>query len=298
MVVVQFMIFSELNQALKMFVFILSPQTWMSRPYLDDGSHMLFRWGFDHALFMMPLVLLTTICKVGVAYMVSTTSLSIILSCDRVTDAIFNSLALTFIMDLDSTVWGMLNSTTDVKVCDPSTPSDEFKFKHQVKRVRQAHKVSESGLRHVLVGVAVACIFIDQITVTLAALATGWLPVTRVLCGMWDATSAVHADEVAVEEGSGWGAKKLDVTLDHCRRNNFVKWTTEKYSRVIKEHPKVWWTSVILVVTFLALPPLLKLSMKEMTRPRSEQEAREDKRTLRVGGEGLSEDESSCESSE
>jgi len=281
--VLQCMIFSELYQALKMVSLTLSPCTWNRRPALKDREHVLGRHAFDYAATLIPFTFLAASCKVVVAYLVSTTSLSIILSEQKVTDAIFNSLALTFIMDLDEVIWKIVSSTTDVKICDPADTKDSFMFKHEFRRKRFPGLMSESGVRQVLVSLALGYVFIDQATVTLASLATGWLPTTRMICGMWrSSTPWAHPDAVIVEEGGGWGAKNLRSILKHCDEHDFHTWHMAKFEKVISNHPKAWFFSLLLVLGFIVLPQLVKFSMSAIIKSRRQQQQLQQQEQQRV----------------
>merc|ERR1719197_1692256 len=95
--IVALMLFKELLCSLRLIAFLTNPATWIEikRP---DSKH---GWMYN-AVFLFPCALMAVMMKLTVAYLVLVDSVSIILVCRNVRDAIFNSLALTFVADLDA----------------------------------------------------------------------------------------------------------------------------------------------------------------------------------------------------
>ena len=106
--------FSEIAQTLRFLVFVLNPLTWVevAHPtrdqWLSSGSQ---EWQkiFFHPAFLVPWPILALFMKFIIGYLVCVDSVSLIMSADHVTDAIFNSLALTFIIDLNR-AWKLVTS--------------------------------------------------------------------------------------------------------------------------------------------------------------------------------------------
>jgi len=272
MAILQSMIFSELFQAVRMFWFCLTPRTWKLRPNLCDRAHMLGRQGFDCIGSLVFLSLLASGSKALVAYLVSTTSLSIILACPTVTEAIFNSLALTFVMELDNKIWLILSSQCDLKLCDPADADATFRFRHQNAVKRQRSWVTEANVRRCLGSATTLLFLMEQVAGTLFALTKGWLPTTRIICGMW---RFAHGDQVNGTNladdawGNGWGAKKLLGAVSDCREQDYDPSLWAKYEVVLKTHPKVWWSMVITMFVFVVVPPLTQLIVTRYTKAKA-----------------------------
>ena len=106
--------FSEIAQTLRFLVFVLNPLTWVeiAHPTRDEWlSRDSKEWQkiFFHPAFLVPWPILALFMKFIIGYLVCVDSVSLILSADNVTDAIFNSLALTFVVDLNR-AWKLVTS--------------------------------------------------------------------------------------------------------------------------------------------------------------------------------------------
>jgi len=290
MAVVQIVIFAELQQGMKMFCFSVRPWTWKHLPELDPCEPVLGARAFPYRWTLAPIAVLVSVLKISISYLVSVTSLSVILSCNGVTDAIFNSLALCFILELDESVWQLLHTASDLKVRSPLTTHDmnvcssqsknrKFKFKLQRgddEQKSQFH-LPEKNWRRIAVGISITLVFIDQMTLTLQGLATGWLPTTRLICGVWGLATDLHQTESRLEDEQGWGAKQLHSTLDFCISHEYVRWNTwtpERYTHAFNHHPRIWIGSVLVCLTFLTLPPVVeKLAEKKVKLERGREHA-------------------------
>merc|ERR1719382_947926 len=100
----------ELTQAAEMFFFLTNPFNWMNRvvPSFIEEYCGACTWLFKRHLVLVPLCLSAALAKLLIAYYTSVASISIIFKARSMTDAIFNSLALTFIKDLDEALWQLL----------------------------------------------------------------------------------------------------------------------------------------------------------------------------------------------
>lgn len=106
MLVVQLLLFEDIRSVLQLLVFALNPTSWsdIKRPDPDEmrlksGISMVWRpW------FLAPWAIGALIMKVIVAYFVCVDSVSIILATETVKKAIFEALAMVFVVELAS-VW-------------------------------------------------------------------------------------------------------------------------------------------------------------------------------------------------
>lgn len=118
--ILQVMMFQEVQETLKALVFLLNPTTWTDVirkyphrmnfdgvPAAAKGLCTQFRWIWSWPCLFLPSFA-AILFKMGVAYLVTVESVSVILQCDQAQHAIFNALALTFVADLDVVVWGVL----------------------------------------------------------------------------------------------------------------------------------------------------------------------------------------------
>mmetsp|Transcript_110557 Transcript_110557/g.276890 ORF Transcript_110557/g.276890 Transcript_110557/m.276890 type:complete len:409 (-) Transcript_110557:41-1267(-) len=271
MAVLQSMIFSELFEAVRMVWFSLSPGTWRRRPELKDTTHLLGRCGFQRNWTLVPFALFASASKGLVAYLVSATSISIIFTCGTVTEAIFNSLALTFVMELDNKVWSILTSTSDFKICDPDSKAADVEFKFMRKKMKAPclRSFDEAYVRRGLVNLSILYFLIDQLVVTLYTLSSGWLPTTRLMCGGW--YYARGGNNLAQTNlGEGWGASALKSALEICQDKDYEPSYWRKYREVMKDHPKCWWSVSIAIILFLMVPPATRFLLADRFKGKAE----------------------------
>lgn len=198
MIVVQLMLFKEILGSLQLLVFLLNPQTWADINRMDhENMKLKYPLNLLFAPFMIaPWPILAIILKLAIGYMVCVDSVSIILSCDTVKDAIFDSLAITFVKDLDEIFW---------KVCSAAFHLEDFEgfefvlapreFRRRVRKkayiktpkflriLKRGH-----GARKVEVICAYSLLFViyfRQLNVIVYALHTDVLPVARDMCTFW-----------------------------------------------------------------------------------------------------------------
>lgn len=104
-VIVQGMLFKETVAALRLMFFLLNPTTWsdMKRP-----EKVIFKCDVYSAVASLPWPVLALVWKLIVCYTVCVDSISIILAANSAKDAIFNSLVIMWIADLDVVCWNVI----------------------------------------------------------------------------------------------------------------------------------------------------------------------------------------------
>jgi len=108
--IVQAVLFKEFLGPLRLLVFVMNPSTWtdIKRP------NSLKMSGLNKIMFsstsLAPLAIVAMLFKMSIAYQTTMDSVSIILACETAKDAIFDSLVITFIADLDVTMWNLFYS--------------------------------------------------------------------------------------------------------------------------------------------------------------------------------------------
>jgi len=216
--------FNELVTTVRYMALMLNPISWLDiyRPpvseWLDKATLRKMPWlkCCFHPAFMMPWPFIALVMRFCVGYLVCVDSMSLILSSTKVKDTIFNSLAMTFIVELNRIYLNVckdvfhlevdedplrVNSTTWTKPEDAGHPA-----KHPHKLTTEAKEaIFCPALLETLVGycpflrwgygaktcetVATAIlmfiVYMQQLFVLIFAYATNTLPVARDVCTMW-----------------------------------------------------------------------------------------------------------------
>jgi len=106
--------FKRLVTCISHFVFICNPLTWVEihRPWRSEKAcGSCAKLNFSSVPFLLPCALLALAMDVLVNYMVCVDAVSIILSAVSAKDAIFDSLAITFVVELSSNWWDFCSHT-------------------------------------------------------------------------------------------------------------------------------------------------------------------------------------------
>ncbi|CAJ1340800.1 unnamed protein product [Effrenium voratum] len=197
--VLALMLFPELLGALRLMMFLANPTTWTDIKRVNPAHHerLAFMW---YRGVLLPLAFLAETLKFTVGYIVLVDSVSVVLVCDTVQDTLFNSLALTFLADLDNKLWEIAKSVFHLKYSEPVG----FQLK-PVKERREAAEqacisISEDSWLHRHQGAAAieasitSIIFMGcycrQFLVTQYSLQTDTLPVARDMCTLWELTES------------------------------------------------------------------------------------------------------------
>eukprot|EP00930_Biecheleria_cincta_P028632 TRINITY_DN19982_c0_g1_i2.p1 TRINITY_DN19982_c0_g1~~TRINITY_DN19982_c0_g1_i2.p1 ORF type:complete len:430 (-),score=54.59 TRINITY_DN19982_c0_g1_i2:449-1738(-) len=194
-VLLQIFIFSEIQHAVQLCLFAMNPTTWMDmNPYWKmwkrTEKSKLHRV-FYNRLFLAIWPTVALLLKVSiVCYWVSVESLSIILTSNSVADAIFNSLALTFIQELDDHTWRFLKVTFHLHVRD----NFRFKLRYDDKliKAREDHVfrcmypfLGARRTESILASAVLCILYIRQFGVVLFAIRRKVLPAVRDVCNTW-----------------------------------------------------------------------------------------------------------------
>lgn len=209
--VLQLANFRSMLNSLRLMVFLLNPITWFEvhHPRPKEWLPAVFEGRFPKVLFasywLAPWSLCALAMKLGVAYLITIDSVSVILSCSNVQDAVFNSLAMMFIVDVNGHYWEFVRTVFHM------SPIGDFEFKlntdtwdidgklkqfkeHQVHwlMVHVIQRCSflriECGVRRLAAVMSSGCmvvVYMQQMFVVTFALDTDVLPMARDVCTMW-----------------------------------------------------------------------------------------------------------------
>jgi len=202
--VVQAMIFTEVYSAVRTCLYILRT-TWQDA---DKEASCLWFWSG------MLLAFVANFLRGSVAYLTSKVSLSIILSNSELTDRIFNSLAVHFILELDDKLWEILREAFSLQAVHPVGLG-----RRKIGWARSADLLIITG------------IYIHQITHVFFAIQTGWLPTTTTICNVFSRFPSF------VYDGKGWGAEALQSKLKFCKEHQFESGHLHMYREVFASHP-------------------------------------------------------------
>mmetsp|Transcript_68380 Transcript_68380/g.160311 ORF Transcript_68380/g.160311 Transcript_68380/m.160311 type:complete len:530 (+) Transcript_68380:41-1630(+) len=198
------MLFPELLGACRLLLFVLNPTTWIDiKRFRPDQSAM---WAF---LWSTPVLVscaaTAELLKLSIGYVVLVDSVSVVLVCDTVQDTLFNSLALTFLVDLDNKLWEVAKSVFGIeykeKMLNLQLISEEQARKEGTVKREDWEKWEVfrkcSWLRRAQGGSAVEALlvcaifmfaYVRQMLVMLYSLKTDTLPVARDMCTIWNLT--------------------------------------------------------------------------------------------------------------
>ncbi|CAK9044640.1 unnamed protein product [Durusdinium trenchii] len=187
------MLFPELLGALRLMMFLVNPTTWTDiERYKSEWLPCI--WS---PFCVCPVSLASEMLKFCVGYVVLTDSVSIVLACNSVQDTIFNSLALTFLVELDNKLWEVARSVFHLRY-----EGEQFKLRPEAERDATASQVW--GIRprswlHRKHGAAAleACFtsavfmfcYCRQFLITEYSLRTDTLPMARDMCTLWELTN-------------------------------------------------------------------------------------------------------------
>lgn len=171
--VLQLTLFKEMLQAVRLFIFMLNPFTWMTivRTNHKDDSFMY------EPLVLAPFPILASFMKIVVCYMTMSSSVSIILTSRDATDAIFDGLAITFIADLDETFWAVYAYLFHIE------EFEGFVFeKVNARSHSRKHGISPHDVGTALTSLTMFLLYVRQMCVVKFAVITNVLPIARDLC--------------------------------------------------------------------------------------------------------------------
>lgn len=190
------MLFPELLDALRLMMFLANPTTWTDIQRVDPRHRKFMPWIWS-GWFVGPIGFISEGLKFCIGYIVLVDSVSIVLGCSSVQDAIFNSLALAFLVELDNQLWTVAQSVFHLKFS-----FQQFTFRSPEERQEAAQKawltIRPRSWLHRLHGAPAveACLtsavftffYCRQFLVTEYSLRTDTLPMARDMCTLWRLT--------------------------------------------------------------------------------------------------------------
>mmetsp|Transcript_55567 Transcript_55567/g.140628 ORF Transcript_55567/g.140628 Transcript_55567/m.140628 type:complete len:332 (-) Transcript_55567:82-1077(-) len=183
------MMMREIRQSMEMFIFCITPATWMYR--MDPDFQGKFQWMYLNRWARIPFALMSIIASFSqfqVASAISQVSLAIIFAAGKLTDAIFNSLALTFIIELDEAFWKVVEINFNIEVIK------DFRYKQKRPADKNEFGISTAGLgkgwsaiisRRALVSFILTLFYCRQVVSVLVIMDRHVLPTTLQLCDAW-----------------------------------------------------------------------------------------------------------------
>mmetsp|Transcript_46123 Transcript_46123/g.119292 ORF Transcript_46123/g.119292 Transcript_46123/m.119292 type:complete len:531 (+) Transcript_46123:86-1678(+) len=273
--------FNELVTTVRYMALMLNPISWLDiyRPpvseWLDKATLRKMPWlkCCFHPAFMMPWPFIALVMRFCVGYLVCVDSMSLILSSTKVKDTIFNSLAMTFIVELNRIYLNVckdvfhlevdedplrVNSTTWTKPEDAGHPA-----KHPHKLTTEAKEaIFCPALLETLVGycpflrwgygaktcetVATAIlmfiVYMQQLFVLIFAYATNTLPVARDVCTQW---RMMNGQSVYLRKSGhilAWGLKHLLLVDAEQATNHLEKTTLREECNVGEDYFRMGWS--------------------------------------------------------
>ncbi|CAE7379506.1 NCL [Symbiodinium natans] len=198
-VVVQLTFFDNMLMTLRCFVFAINPTSWtdVKRIDPDDPRTGRSRLNVLHwSPFLAPFPMLALLAKVLMQYWVSVQSNSIILASDNVKEAVFDALAISFIVELDVAMWNLVRTIMHLDQFEDFTfqlwPSDRRETAMRESLIVRNFDCGMlhrgKGARRVESFVVFGALFIIYARITLMtfhAMDTGVLPSSRDVCAMW-----------------------------------------------------------------------------------------------------------------
>jgi len=262
--IVQLSFYNRMLKCLRCLFFVLNPTTWrdIERPGhqedVDDST-----WS---PLLVAPLCIVALIWKFFIQNKVSTLSFSIIFSNARIESAVFDCLAIEFIILLDEIALSFVKVTFDVQM------EENAKFK--VKREAFTENKSFRRLEGFLAGMCLSFLYLTQFGTVLFALQTNTLPAKRTLCRRWLHMSSGQGDLFSVFRALTFKAWLLIVSVIRNPAPDFTRYADPSLGGVCKEgdydpmdvftvlpsYPKSTAFFCMLVLTLLFLPPVLRCS--------------------------------------
>lgn len=298
--VMQLTQFHEMMRTARVAVFVANPVTWLEvkHPTAEDWtSHsLLLSFPKAHVLFkpylMAPLPLLALGIRFFIGYYVCVDSMSLILASTSVKDAIFNSLAMTFIVELnkiymaaatdvihlqflekvleiDPDCWMTADSFefTRKKELEISFPRFQSELVKRFKFLRRGHGAKDT--EQILSGLIVGLIYFRQLLVLLHAYDTNVIPVARDICTTWRYDhglarvfkktsrfiSWVLGNIVLIDASSATEHVATDVLDGKCEPSEkYYRMMNSDISNLIKKNPVIFSISLVGLVLFLIMP--------------------------------------------
>ncbi|CAE8624498.1 unnamed protein product [Polarella glacialis] len=199
MLVVQLTFFDNLLMTLRCLMFAMNPTTWTDIKRVDPDDpkiqHSLFYW-LHWSGFIAPAPICALMMKIWIQYWVSVQSCSIILASDGIKEAIFDSLAIGFIIELDVAMWQVVATVMHLDsfenfsfelwpLARRKMATRESMFAHlcDFKILHRGHGARR--FENCLTFVVIFLIYSRLLFICLLALDSGLLPAARDVCQQW-----------------------------------------------------------------------------------------------------------------
>lgn len=190
------MLFPELLGALRLMMFLANPTTWTDIRRIDPATKEFLPWIW-YPCCLAPVGFASEMLKFCVGYIVLVDSVSIVLVCRSVHDAIFNSLALTFLIELDNKLWEVAKSVFHL-----SFSTEKFYLRPREEREQASREAflqfpegcwlhrtnGASALEACLTSTVFMFCYCRQFLITEYSLRTDTLPMARDMCTLWELT--------------------------------------------------------------------------------------------------------------
>lgn len=199
---VTLLVFREVFLTVKMLCFLINPFTWQEIARVDTQA--LIEKGFNvrgeafRAAYLFPPTFIAIILKFSVAYMVCIDSASIIFECHSAKDAVFNSLVLLFVCDLDVGYWQVVSTLFRFN------QFDAFNFQPASQKLREHAEANNCVLKYMpeclkilkkdrhgpfieqmIASFILVLVYMNEVAVITYALDTNVLPSARSVCAQW-----------------------------------------------------------------------------------------------------------------
>lgn len=271
------MLFPELLDSLRLMMFLVNPTTWTDMERVEMEHRKIMPWIWS-GWFVGPLSFISEMMKFSIGYMVLVDSVSIVLASSSVQDAIFNSLALSFLVDLDNQLWTVVRSVFHLNF---RITKFEFRSPKQRQEANQQAwlRIPPRCWLHRLHGAAEieACttsliftfLYCRQFLVTEYSLRTDTLPMARDMCTIWKMTQENSSFGTLFRTGLGLISlhDHPNGMLDHLCNPSLGGYCTERFRRImlkdmydlIMETPIATVTNMVTFATILLIPQIFQL---------------------------------------
>lgn len=198
-VVVQLTFFDNMLMTLRCFMFAINPTTWTDVKRIDPEDQRTGRSKLNvlhWSPFLAPFPIMALLTKVMMQYWVSVQSMSIIMASDNVKEAVFDALAISFIVELDVAMWNLVRTIMHLDsfenftfqlwpmsrraramLSSPVARLVDFDVLHRGKGARR--------LENFIVHTVLFALYARITLVSFHAADSGILPASRDVCAMW-----------------------------------------------------------------------------------------------------------------
>lgn len=217
-IIVQLTFFDCMLVTLRNLIFVLNPTTWTDICRIDPHHPRIRRSRMGPLYWsevLAPLPIFALLFKFLTQYYVSVQSVSIILGAEGLKDAIFDSLAISFILELDQALWHLLSTLMKLDSFSEFT----FRLWPEARRMRNMrehcfvrlidkrwlHRGFGSRRLEGFVAFLILLIIYTRFTFIMAqAIDTGVLPAARDLCSQWHWHQGIYKSIIDRVVGKGF----------------------------------------------------------------------------------------------